>query len=448
MLLIAEWILPVTTPPIKGGAVVIRSGLIEEIGKKEKILKEFSGEEVIDFKKAILMPGFIDAHTHLEYSAFRGICDDLPFSLWKIQLTEKSSHLNKKDWEISADLGALEAIQSGITCIGDITSTGASLGAAKKASLRGIIFYEISEMDSSKKTKTIEKAERGIREWQNEVKGSNLEIGISPYSVYNVAPPIFKAVSKFAQKNDLLLGLHLAGSKDEYNFVKYGAGPLAIEYRKKSGWENVLWQPMGVSPVKYVENWDVFDSKVLAVHCIQVNERDIDVLKRYDVRVVHCPKCSSKLGMGIAPLSKFLNRGLAVGIGTDSPASNNTMDLFDEMRIGLLLHRGLIGGIDYISAKSFLEMATIGGAKALRLDDKIGSLEKGKEADIISVDISKSHQVPLQNPYSTLVYTANQENILMTMVGGEILYLNQESKKVDDKQILKKSEPIKSKLLP
>ncbi|MCK4778498.1 MAG: amidohydrolase family protein [Actinomycetia bacterium] len=447
MLLTAEWILPVTTPPIKGGAIVIRDGLIEAIGKEEKIKKQFSGEEVIGFDKAILLPGFVDAHTHLEYSAFRGICDDLPFSLWKIQVTEKSNYLNKKDWEISADIGALEAIQSGITCIGDITMTGASLRAAKRANLRGVIFFEISEMDSSKTVKTMEKAEQGIREWQEEVKGTNLQIGISPYSVYNVAPTLFQAVSKFAQKKDLLLGLHLAGSKDEYDFVKYGAGPLAIEYRKKSGWEDVLWQPMGVSPVKYVENWDVFDSNVLAVHCIQVNEQDIDVLKRYDVRIVHCPKCSAKLGMGIAPLLSFINRGLAVGIGTDSPASNNTMDLFDEMRIGLLLQRGMVGTVEQTSAESFLEMATLGGAKALRLDDKIGSLEKGKEADIISVDISKSHQVPLQSPYSALVYTSNQENILMTMVKGEILYLNQESKKLNDKEILRKSEPIKSKLM-
>ncbi len=446
MILTAKWILPITSEPIEDGAVRVLDGKIVALGKKVALTQSYLEEERLDFGQAVILPGFVDAHTHLEFSIFRGICDDLPFSHWKLQLTKKSNSLSWNDWKISAELGVLEAIQSGITCIADITATGASLEAAKKGGLRGIIFVEVSEMNHLKVGEVLSEAKEKVAQWRDKTKNTNLKIGISPYSVYNACPQLFQKVSEYACKEKLLLGLHLAGSKDEYNFVKYGSGPLANEYRELKGWQNLLWQPLGVSPVKYLENWDVFEAEVLAVHCIQVNDYDIDVLKRYGVSIAHCPKCSAKLGMGVAPLSKFLKRGLNIGIGTDSPASNNTMDFFDEMRVGLLLQRGIAQDVNELSAKKFVELATLGGAKALRLEREIGSLEEGKKADLIAVDLSHSHQVPAMEPYSALVYTANQENILLTMVGGKILYLNGEYKTIDAKEVLELSEPIRRKL--
>lgn len=446
MIIAGRWVLPISQAPISNGAVVVKDGLIKEVGKKSQLLKVYPDEKIVDLGEVVILPGFVDTHTHLEFSTFRGTCRDVPFWAWKLELAEKSRFFTEEDWEISAQLGALEALQAGVTCIADITKTGASLKTAKVAGLRGVIFYEVSEMDSAKVEKVMEEAESKVGEWQKTVQGSLLQVGISPYSAYNVTPPLLKQVAQFAKDKGLYLATHLAGSKEEYDFVKFGAGPLAHQYREAMGWESHLWQPLGVSPVKYLENWGLFETPLLAVHCIQVDDYDIDVLERYDVRIAHCPRTSAKLGMGAAPLTKFLQRGIKVGLGTDSPASNYAMDFFDEMRVGLLLQRSLVKEVEALSTRKFVEMATLGGAQSLGLDEKIGSLEQGKEADLIAVDISEAHQFLGENPYNLLVYWADQENVVMTMVKGKVIYDKGEVKTLSLYDIIERAKPLKEKL--
>lgn len=447
MLLTAKWVLPVSTKPIKDGAVLVKKERIKKVGKAAELKKAYPKEEIVNFGQAVILPGFVDTHTHLEYSVFRGIIDDLAFTPWKIELTKRANKLAKSDWLASAQLGALEAISSGITTIADITKSGVSLLAAKDAHLRGIIFYEVSGMDNSKVKKIMAETRKGIDEWRKRSLGTRLQIGASPYSSYTVAPTLFKAVSDFARDEKLTVSLHVAGSKDELVFIRYGSSALATVYRELMGWDDVLWQPMGVTPVKYLQQWDTFESgRVIAVHCIQVTEADIDILKKYDVAIAHCPKCSAKLGMGIAPLASLLERGFKIGLGTDSPASNNTMDLIDEMRTGLLLQRGKESSVENLDAERFVRMATLGGAEVLGLEKEIGSLEEGKYADIIAVSFSHSHQVPIADPYSSLVYTANQEDVTFTMVGGEVLYADDECTSLDKEEIFKKTEPVRAKI--
>ena len=446
MLLKAQWVLPISKKPIEDGAVVVEGSKIKAVGKYKRLLGRFPDEEVVDFGKAIILPGFIDIHTHLEYSIFRGLLDDLSYADWKIQLTMKSAGLKKGDWELSAHIGALEALQSGITTIADITGSGASLKAAKDAGLRGVIYYEVADMDHTKVPQIIADAEKTISRWNDTVSGTNLIIGLAPHSPYTVSPPLYKKASEWARQTKLKMCTHLAGSKAEYDFVKFGSGVLPNEYWDLMGWGDILWQPTGVSPVKYLEEWGVFDGgDVLAVHCVQVNEADIDILKKYDVSVAHCPRCNAKLGMGIAPLPSFAHRNLKVGLGTDSPASNNTMDIFDEMRIGVLLQRGVKGSFDF-TAEDFVRMATLGGAEAINMESEVGSLDPGKQADIVVVDMSHSHQTPAREPYSALVYTANQENVVLTMVAGKTLYRDGVYATLDEQAILEKSEPIRKRL--
>jgi 5-methylthioadenosine/S-adenosylhomocysteine deaminase len=248
-------------------------------------------------------------------------------------------------------------------------------------------------------------------------------IGIAPHSPYTCHPRLFQSLADAVGTDDTHVALHLAGSKDEYDFVRYGSSPLGQDFRTQSGWAEQAWMPTGVSPVRYVYQWGVFDlPNVMAVHCVQVDDEDIAILERSNVSVAYCGRCNAKLGMGIAPLRAFMNRGLRVGLGTDSPASNSTMDFFDEMRVGLLIQRGMGAHEDFYSSETFIRMATLEGARALKLDHLIGSLEPGKRADIIAVDLSQSYQVPTQNPYSALVHTSNQEDVLMTMVNGRLLY--------------------------
>ncbi|MEW5705297.1 MAG: amidohydrolase family protein [Actinomycetota bacterium] len=446
MLLAAKWVLPISQKPIEDGAVVIEGSKIKDVGRFRTLVNKYPNKEVLDFGKAAVLPGFVDLHTHLEYSVFRGACDDLGYADWKMQLTLKSESLKKSDWIQSAYLGALEALQSGITTIADITKSGASLKAAKDAGLRGVIYYEISGMDHAAVTDIMTKAIKGIDKWIDAASGTNLIIGVAPHSPYTVSPPLYKVSTEWAREQGLPLCTHLAGSKAEYDFVKYGSGRLSNEYWDMVGWGDILWQPTGVSPVKYLEEWGVFEGGgMLAVHCVQVDEPDIDILEKYNVSIAHCARCSAKLGMGVAPLSNFLNRKLKVGIGTDSPASNNTMDMFDEMRIGLLIQRGMTRSADF-TAEDFVYMATLGGAKALNLHDRIGSLDPGKKADIVVVDMSHSHQIPTRDPYSALVYTANQENVVLTMVDGKILYKDGKYITLDESEIVKKAEPIRRRL--
>jgi 5-methylthioadenosine/S-adenosylhomocysteine deaminase len=178
-----------------------------------------------------------------------------------------------------------------------------------------------------------------------------------------------------------------------------------------------------------------------------VDAEDIDVLAEHDVAVATCLRCAAKLGMGTPPLEEFFTHGMRVGLGTDSPASNNTIDVFDEMRIGLLVQRAVFSDQRFYRAERFVRMATLEGARALRMDDRVGSLEPGKSADIIAVDLSHSHQAPIRNPYGALVHTCNQEDVFFTMVGGRVLYDRGTYQTLDTERIVARADEMRSKLL-
>jgi 5-methylthioadenosine/S-adenosylhomocysteine deaminase len=441
----------VSSPHIEDGAVLVRGDRIEAVGKRADLMAAHPDEPVRDFGLAVLMPGFVDLHTHLEYSVFRGAVDDVPYTSWKMQVSQKQQRLSADDWRDSAVLGAMEALGSGITTVADITPTGNSLTAAKDAGLAGVFYREVSTMDKTKVAARMEEATADIEAWQTAAAGSPIEVGIAPHSPYTCHPSLFEAAADLAISRGLPAAIHLAGSQDEYDFVRYGSSALAQDFREQSGWRDVAWLPTGVSPVRYVLQWGLLQvPRLLAVHCVQVDASDIAVLAEHGVAIAHCPRCNAKLGMGIAPLPLFFEHGITVGLGTDSPASNNTIDPFDEMRIGLLLQRGVSGESDffrYFTARTFIRLATIWGARALGLEDEIGSLEPGKRADIVAVDLSTSpHMVPTGDPYSALVHAANQKDITMTMVGGRILFDAGEYTSIDKERSLARARESRLKL--
>jgi 5-methylthioadenosine/S-adenosylhomocysteine deaminase len=449
MLLAARYVLPIAAPHIVDGAILVQGDHIVEIGELAQLREAHPDEEVRDFGLAVLMPGFVDLHTHLEFSSMRGLVDDLPYSQWKIQLLEIEQRLDAEDWEDAARLGAAEALQSGITTIADITETGASARAAAGAGLRAVAYREVSTMEKRKVPELMTRASEDIAEWREYGDPSRLTIGIAPHAAYSCHPEVYRQVAEMAIAEDLPVSMHVAGSKDEYDFVKYGSSRLAVDYRDTYTGVDLGWLPTGVSPVRYIDQWGLFDvPRMLAVHCTQVDDADIEILAERDVAIAYCPRCNAKLGMGVAPLGSFLQRGIEVGIGTDSPASNNTLDMFDEMRIGLLIQRSLTGYEPHLIARQFVKMGTLGAARALGLDDKVGSLEPGKQADIIAVDISHSHQIPTLYPYSTLVHTANQENVVFTMVAGQVLYDCGRWSLLDIDRIQARAEEMRVKLRP
>ncbi len=447
MLLTARYVLPVVGPFIEKGAVLVRGDTIEDVGTHESLAALYPDEPVRDFGLAALLPGFVDLHTHLEYSVFRGLVDDLPYSEWKMAVLEKERRLTRDDWRASATLGALEAIQSGITTVAEITRVGASLDAVVDSGLRAVIYREVATMDRKKVQGVIASALEDIAAWHLRSQGAPVTIGIAPHAPYSCHPQVYRAVGELARIEGLPVATHLAGSKDEYNFVKSGSSPLAVDVQDAGDWDETPWMPTGVSPVRYLLQYGVFDvPNFLAIHCVHVDDDDIDVLCDYDVAVAYCPRCNAKLGMGIAPLKRFMDRKVRIGIGTDSPAAVNTVDMFDEMRVGLLLQRAASLDVESFTAARMIRMATIWGARALKMEDRIGSLEAGKQADIVAVDLSTSHQIPTQDPAGAIVHTANPENVTMTMVAGRVLFDRGEAVTLETAEVIEKAARMRTML--
>ncbi|MCL2807225.1 MAG: amidohydrolase family protein [Coriobacteriia bacterium] len=448
MLLVARYVIPVSASPIENGAVLVQDGTIVEVGLANRLKMQYPDEPVKDFGLAAIMPGFVDAHTHLEYSALRGLINDAPFAAWKLHIADKSKLFSDEDWDDSALLGGMEAVRSGITTVADITATGASFRAAQAIGLRGVFYREVGTMDRLEIDTVLEEAFADIEKWRSQAT-SLQTIGIAPAALFACHPQIFEGVARYAM-DGTPVAMHLAGSREEYEFIRYGSSPFSVhsvEQERGYGIDVPPWLATGASPVRYILNWGVFDvPNLLAIHCVQVDDEDIDKLAEFKVNIAICPRCNAQLGMGVAPLIKFRNAGITVGLGTDSPAVTDSIDPFAEMRTGLLLQRATSNRASFIKATEMLEIATLGSAKALGLEDQVGSLEAGKKADIIAVDLSRSSQAPTHDPGQAVLFTAHPGSIMMTMVDGEILYDGVHRHKVDVDRIMDRSEEMRLKL--
>jgi 5-methylthioadenosine/S-adenosylhomocysteine deaminase len=289
-------------------------------------------------------------------------------------------------------------------------------------------------------------AKQDIEAWESQADPGLITVGISPHSAYASHPELFSAVADYAA-DGRPVAMHLAGSREEYQFVKYGASMLGFEVREEYDKHAPLWLPAGVSPVKYVQQYGLFElPNFTAVHCTHVTGEDIDILAKNEASVVYCGRANAKLGMGIAPLDKFLQAEMKVGIGTDTAAATTTLGMFEEMRVGLLMQRASAKKGVFYTAKLFLRLATLGGAEALGIGDKVGSLEPGKQADMVVLDLSSSFNVPTTEPESAFVHTGTRQDVRMTMVAGRTLYENGEWKTVDSERIFARNEEIRTKL--
>jgi 5-methylthioadenosine/S-adenosylhomocysteine deaminase len=452
VLLIARYVIPVCSAPIENGAVLVRDGVIAEIGYATKLKTRYPEEETLDFGLGAIMPGFVDAHTHLEYSAMRGLINDSPYAAWKLHIAQHEKLFAPQDWEDSALLGAMEALRSGITTIADISKTGASLRAAQAVGMRGIIYREVGTMDRHEIENELQAAKSDISSWREQSQNcceGRLQIGIAPAALYNCHPHIFEGIANFAA-DGTPVALHLAGSREEYEFIRYGSSPFSVhstEQERGYGIDMPPWLATGVSPVRYILNWGVLDApNVMAIHCVHVDDDDISKLVERDIAVAVCARCNAQLAMGVPPLAKLTQAGLRVGIGTDSPAAVDATDPLSEMRLNLLLARALGSRKEFPAAAEMLYLATLGAARALRIDDQTGSLAQGKCADIIAVDLSNSSQVPTHDPNSAIVHTATRENILMTMIGGNIVYDGQHRHSIDTQRVFARAEELRVKL--
>ncbi|HLI48327.1 MAG TPA: amidohydrolase family protein [Chthonomonas sp.] len=414
----ANWVLPVTHPPIAHGEVVVEEGRIAEVRPARGVLDARTGR---DFGAAVILPGLVNAHTHLDYTLFRGLVEDREFFAWIRELVKRSRLLSEEDWRISAMLGAAEAVAGGITAIGDCTPTGASLEAAKTFGLGGVIYQEvfgIGEEQSVEET-IRELAQKGAA-LKKESTGSRLTVGISPHAPYTVRPALFQALARWANQNQLPICIHAAESREELELLLEGRGVMAQSLKERC----ISWHIPRQSVVAYLDHLGIIGAQTLLVHGVNVSAKDCVLAQQRRAAWVHCPKSNAKLGNGVAPLALLcpLHEAEArIGLGTDSVVSNNTLDMFEEMRFAVLLQRAARRRVDALTAKQAISLATLGGAQVLGLKD-VGSLEVGKRADLCVVRLDRLHAMPNYDPYSALVYTAHASDVVLTMIDGRVRY--------------------------
>lgn len=423
MLLCAKYIVPVSSEPMENGAVLVRDGVIADIGTAEMMRLRYPDEEVKDFGMAALTPGFIDLHARVEDGVLRGLIRDLPFVEWRKNIGDLRSRISSKEAYDSAYLGCLEELSAGVTTIGDTTSTGAAVFAAQDCGLRAVVYREAGAIDKRLVNYAMKKVDSDLEKWSQSIDEDRIMLGIAPDPVYECHPELYRSAAKYAaEHNNLPIAMKLAGSNEELRFVKDGATAGLDSTVDHRGFVEVPpWLPTAVTPVNYVLNWGLFEAEnVMIVYGVNVSEDDIRHLRDYDVAVATCPSLNAQLGMGVAPVSEYLRSGLRIGLGTGAPGSVNYLDMFAEMRFELMIQRAL--SREFLNPQTLLEMATLRAAEVLRLDDKIGSLEIGKLADIIAIDLSGSHQTPTTDPVTALLGSASNSDVVMTMVNGNILY--------------------------
>lgn len=445
-ILAAEYILPISDEPLKNGAVVIDNDKIIAVGNKQKITKKFPEAEIEDFSKSVIMPGFVNCHSHLELTIMRGFLDifDDDFSSWLIKLTKtRRELLSDEDIEISAMLGVLEGIRAGVTCFADIGRWGkAGCNALKQSGLRGILFQET---EFSPDTKTADRDFAILLEKFSELRSAETNLvkaGISPHAPYSVSRKLFGQIAAYAKSNEIKLSIHASESTPEENLMQNGVGFFAEIYEK----ESVNFESPKCSTIQYLSEIGVLETKPLLAHCVQVSEKDIEIIAESGSSIAHCPKSNAKFGHGIAPFEKFLDAKIPIGFGSDSMASNNTCDILEEARFATLAARTRVDKKRFIHAREIIETATIGGAKALGMENEIGTLEAGKQADVIVISLAAAAQIPVHDVYNALLFASNSNNVTLTMVAGVELLRDNILTKVDEIGIKDRIEKIAAKM--
>lgn len=420
-LLAAEYVLPISSEPIKNGAIALDADKIVEVGDREALLSKFPTFLVEDLGRAAILPGFVNCHSHLELTALRGALDEVEhdFKAWLLKATAMRAELSDDEIISSAIDGAREGAAAGVTCFGDIGRFGhAGVAALKEVGLRGVVFQET---EFSPDNATADEDFRKLGEKFEKLKQEEtdlVKVGLSPHSPYTVGSRLFELIAQYSIINRVPLTIHAAESADEDALMMRGEG-LFAEFASRAGLE---WNSPHCTSIEYLERLGVLSTRPLLAHCVTVSDSDINKIRSNGAKIAHCPKSNAKFGHGYAPLEKFLDAGIAVGLGSDSVASNNVCDLLEESRFATLAARNRPGSNRFVSAREALEAATLGGAKALGLDHLIGTLEAGKQADIAIVSLDHLAQQPVSDIYAALVFSSNGRDVVETLVAGVSIF--------------------------
>lgn len=411
---------------IADGAIVIKNGEIIFVGKRTAV-GNVRAEKQINAKGKVALPGLVNSHTHVSMTLFRGLAEDKLLNVWlKDVIWPLEAKLTSDEIRAGALLGCLEMIKSGTTCFADMYFHEEVVAeAVKESGLRAVLAEGIIEAgNKALGEKMLENSVKFVEKFNGYAEG-RVRAMLGPHSAYSCSPELLTKVREKTVKLGVGVHTHLAET---------------IETFKDS--ENRSY-----NEVEFLNKLDFFMGHVLAAHCINLSQRDMRVLAEHNVNVAYVPVANMKLGLGAARIMELIDLGVNVAFGTDGPASNNTLDMLETLKVGALLQKLIYKNPEVLPAYNVLRMATINGAKALGLENSVGSLERGKKADIILIDLSKPHLKPLHDIYATIVYSSRGSDVDTVIVDGKILMENRQVKTLREEEVIERAEKSALRLL-
>ncbi|NCO68389.1 MAG: S-adenosylhomocysteine deaminase [Nitrospirae bacterium CG_4_10_14_0_8_um_filter_41_23] len=413
---------------IKDGAIAVSGTDILEVGTSKEILKKYTSEAIIMGEGKAVFPGLINTHTHAAMVYFRGIADDIPLTDWlKNHIWPAENRwLSPEFISDAVELACLEMLKGGVTTYNDMYFYEDAAGkSTKRMGMRAVLGSGILDFPSKSASTTDEyfvNAESFIKNW----KGDELITPcIAPHALYTCGPESLKRARHVADKYDIPIHIHLSETRWEVNEIK---------------------NRFMMAPVEYLDSIGFLDERVLAAHCVWMTDGEIKILSQRRIGVSHCIESNLKLASGIAPVVKMLNAGVKVTFGTDGAASNNDLNILSEMSTAAKVHKALSNNPTVLDAKTILLMATRWSAEVLGLGDKIGSIEKGKMADIVTINLKKPHLTPIYNVYSHIVYAAMASDVETVMVNGKVVVNEGRLCNADEEEILIKASGWQKKI--
>ncbi|RJX28057.1 MAG: amidohydrolase [Desulfurivibrio sp.] len=412
---------------IEDGAVAVCGATIAAVGPASELRRQYQATETLTLPRALIMPGLINVHTHAAMSCMRGLADDLPLMTWlQEHIFPVEGRLTGEMVYHASLLSMVEMIKSGTTSFCDMyLFAGDVARAADRSGMRawlGEVLYDFPSPNYGELAAGFAYVEALAQRYKDHPL---LNITMDPHSVYTCAPDLLVALKDKAMAHDCPYVIHLSETADEVETV-----------RKR----------YGKTPVNHLEALGLLDGRVIADHCVVLSAGEIDLLSRRQVKVAHCPESNMKLASGVAPVPELLAAGVTVGLGTDGSASNNNVDLFAEMDMAAKLHKVHRLDPTVMTARQTLQMATMGGARVLGAEREIGSLEPGKKADLIVLDLDQPHLTPMYNIASHLVYAAKGSDVVHSLINGRIVMRDRQLTALDEREIMARANEMSRRL--
>jgi 5-methylthioadenosine/S-adenosylhomocysteine deaminase len=372
----------------------------------------------VDLGESVLLPGLVNVHAHPELGFFRGALEDMSFRDWILRLVgAKRAALQDQDYAIAARWSCVEMLRAGITTVGATEASGAALGALLEAGMRGVVYLEALAPDPCHADAALATLQQAVAEMRAR-ETDRVRVGVSPHAPFTVSDPLFASVAEYALAENLPVAIHAAESRAERELVTGGAGAFAPGLQARG----IPTPIRGRSTVAMLERLGVLHARPMLIHCVDVDSEDIRLMAERGCTVAHCPIANAKLGHGIAPYGALRAAGIPVGLGTDGVGSNNRLDLLEEARVASLLQRAVHRAPERLPADELLRLCTVEGARALGLEDRIGTLEPGKQADLCAVSLAAPHVRPVHDPVAALFHSARGTDVVMTVVAGREVY--------------------------